>query len=240
MAKISIPAPCHEKWSKMKPVRHDCRFCAICEKQVMDFTNKTDAEILEHFKKNNGKICGRFRQEQLNRPLCTPTLKPVAQARRSGLTAAAASVAVLLMAQQPVEVQYLAPVQTEQSPVRQAPTNTAKVAPRHVKKQNAARIISGKVVDEYTERGLENVKVKLSNTQHRTTTNANGIFTLEVPIKKLQNDPAKIRLSSNGYTTSEFLLTGRLQIEDLSLVFSLEKKRRKKSKQLMGSPIFFL
>ncbi|MBX2892484.1 MAG: carboxypeptidase-like regulatory domain-containing protein [Saprospiraceae bacterium] len=240
MAKISIPAPCHEKWLKMKPVRHDCRFCATCEKQVVDFTNKTDTEILEHFKKKNGKICGRFRQEQLDRPLYTPTLKRVVQARRSGLTAAAASVAVLLMAQQPLDDQHLAPVQTEQSPVQQAHTKTGKVAPPHIKKQNATRIISGKVVDEYTERGLENVKVKLCNSQYRTTTDANGIFTLEVPIKKLQNGPAKIRLSSNGYITSEFLLTDRLQIEDLSLVFSLEKKRRKKSKQLMGSPRFFL
>lgn len=46
------------------------RHCAACAKTVVDFTLKTDTEILAYLTKAAGtQICGRFVAEQLNRPL---------------------------------------------------------------------------------------------------------------------------------------------------------------------------
>jgi len=53
------------------------RFCAACQKTVIDFTVMTDAEILDIFRNSKTNICGRFFAEQLNRPLQEPgTIKP--------------------------------------------------------------------------------------------------------------------------------------------------------------------
>ena len=53
------------------------RFCAACQKTVIDFTVMTDAEILDIFRNSETIPCGRFFPEQLNRPLQeTQIIKP--------------------------------------------------------------------------------------------------------------------------------------------------------------------
>lgn len=65
MSSLFIPEPCHENWGKMSPTEQG-RFCAVCTKEVMDFTRKNEAEILQHLKEADGKTCGRFLPEQLD------------------------------------------------------------------------------------------------------------------------------------------------------------------------------
>jgi hypothetical protein len=63
--KISIPAPCHESWDAMSPDSKG-RFCAMCEKTVVDFTGMKAPEISDYFFANSGrKVCGRFETAQL-------------------------------------------------------------------------------------------------------------------------------------------------------------------------------
>ncbi|MBO2010390.1 carboxypeptidase-like regulatory domain-containing protein [Hymenobacter negativus] len=68
-ASIHIPQPCHESWDAMTP-NVSGRHCAACQKTVVDFTHKTDAEILAYLAKAaGGRTCGRFAAGQLERPL---------------------------------------------------------------------------------------------------------------------------------------------------------------------------
>ena len=62
---LSIPQPCHEDWQAMTHAEKG-RFCDKCMKNVHDFTNKTDREILDAYAKDQ-KLCGRFKADQLNR-----------------------------------------------------------------------------------------------------------------------------------------------------------------------------
>lgn len=66
---IRIPEPCHEDWSKMNP-NDKGRHCFSCNKTVIDFTNKSNAEVTDILKiKSDKKLCGRFYKSQLNNPL---------------------------------------------------------------------------------------------------------------------------------------------------------------------------
>jgi hypothetical protein len=47
---LTIPKPCHENWEQMTPVEQG-RFCASCQKQVIDFTNMNDRQLATFFKK---------------------------------------------------------------------------------------------------------------------------------------------------------------------------------------------
>lgn len=63
--KIAIPKPCHEDWNAMTPDETG-RFCNVCTKGVVDFTNMKAVEIQDYFIKNQGqRICGRFKNEQV-------------------------------------------------------------------------------------------------------------------------------------------------------------------------------
>lgn len=65
MLNISIPQPCHEDWNAMTPTEKGA-FCAVCTKEVMDFSTMSDDEVKNYFLLNAGKkTCGRFRKSQL-------------------------------------------------------------------------------------------------------------------------------------------------------------------------------
>ncbi len=69
---LSVPEPCHENWDAMTPTEKG-RFCASCQKDVVDFTNMGQAELIAFFrKKTSGNVCGRFYEDQLNNPMPVP------------------------------------------------------------------------------------------------------------------------------------------------------------------------
>lgn len=79
--RLEIEDPCHENWDNMNPVEKGSsdrviragRYCDSCQKQVIDFSNMSDREIAQFFKKpSTGSICGRFMTDQLNRDLDIP------------------------------------------------------------------------------------------------------------------------------------------------------------------------
>lgn len=73
---FSVPEPCNEDWNGMSP-QGNGRYCGSCQKVVVDFTSKTNEEILEHIKANAGKTCGTFKSSQL------PPSDPYRQNERS-------------------------------------------------------------------------------------------------------------------------------------------------------------
>ena len=64
--KLEIEVPCNEDWNKMKIGMHS-RHCDSCEKNVMDFTKMSRAEIILHLLTNsNDTTCGRMTQDQFD------------------------------------------------------------------------------------------------------------------------------------------------------------------------------
>jgi TonB-dependent SusC/RagA subfamily outer membrane receptor len=64
---LHINEPCSESWDDMTPTDKG-RFCASCQKTVLDFTTASDNEIIAHLEKMKGNIfCAQFEDGQLNR-----------------------------------------------------------------------------------------------------------------------------------------------------------------------------
>lgn len=69
---LTIAEPCHESWDAMTPDAKG-KFCGSCQKQVVDFSNMSDRQVAEFFKKpSTGSVCGRFMTDQLDRPIEIP------------------------------------------------------------------------------------------------------------------------------------------------------------------------
>jgi hypothetical protein len=74
--KLSIPTPCHEDWNTMTATQSG-KFCASCQKTVVDFSRMSDAEIIRYFTDFQGDTCGRLTEKQLNSVIAEPlVLKP--------------------------------------------------------------------------------------------------------------------------------------------------------------------
>jgi hypothetical protein len=73
---LHIAQPCPESWAAMTPTSAG-RHCAACQQTVVDFTLKTDAEIVAHLAQaSRADVCGRLRTDQVGRALVAGTGVP--------------------------------------------------------------------------------------------------------------------------------------------------------------------
>lgn len=63
--KITIPKPCSANWVNMNPSLNG-RFCTNCQKEVIDFTKFSNAELYQYFEQSGDKVCGKFHPQQLD------------------------------------------------------------------------------------------------------------------------------------------------------------------------------
>jgi len=193
---LSLPKPCPTSWGAMMPTATG-RHCAACQKTVVDFTNKTDAEILAHLAQATGGTCGRFRSDQLGRPLWRPVR---ASPRRLWLSAVLAASSMLSAVKAGVQPKYA--LSTTSVPFGSPATSTSilqEVSPTS-RVPGEPVTLQGTIVDARTGEHLPGVTILLKGAQTEISTNADGNFTL-----RLQPESKRITLvvSSVGYETIE-------------------------------------
>ena len=62
---IQLSFQCDESWDKMPNINQG-KFCGKCSKNIYDLTDKSESEIHQLYKENNGKLCGKIRPQQLS------------------------------------------------------------------------------------------------------------------------------------------------------------------------------
>src|SRR5690348_10498025 len=65
---LHVPSSCRQNWNDMVP-GNSGRFCLSCQKQVVDFSNMSDAQLANYFKTYRGGGCGKFSGDQINREI---------------------------------------------------------------------------------------------------------------------------------------------------------------------------
>ena len=192
---LTIAQPCAESWDAMTPASGG-RHCAACQKIVVDFTHKTDAEILAYLKHANGASCGQFRAGQLARPLL-----PAAPASRwrSWLSAVLAVGGVLGAGRAAGQTLKYGggpeSVAATNSAVRTTSTPTTPVLPE-ASVPTAPRTASGLfalhgvVADAQNNTPLPGVMVLLEGTNDEAVTDSQGQFVLQT-----NTNPAALWLS---------------------------------------------
>lgn len=210
MPTLHIAQPCAESWTTMTPTGPG-RHCASCQQVVVDFTRKTDAEILAYLAGAASKPCGRFRATQLERPLRPP---PAASRWRAWLGAllAVGSLGSGLAPQAAAQYHYAGsagplPATPPPSPKPAPPARPAPSAPDAALTTalptllpGSSLAIRGVVRDAATHELLPGVTVLIKGTTKGTSTNEQGEFEL-APTAANQN--ITLIFSSVGYSNSE-------------------------------------
>ena len=189
--RLLLPQPCAESWDAMTPASGG-RHCAACQKTVVDFTWKTDAEILAFFAQVPGGSCGRFLASQLARPLRPEVPARPAPPRWQGWLAAALAL-WSLRAEATGAPQPVRPLPSAQPRRRQpAPPPT---------RQAAGRVVRGVVFDAQRQAPLAQAKVRLNGTRRVATTDAHGHFRLWVPARRGPHRPPVLVVERLGFAT---------------------------------------
>ncbi|MEM1218514.1 MAG: carboxypeptidase-like regulatory domain-containing protein [Bacteroidota bacterium] len=188
---------CTEKWADMTPVEQG-RHCAVCDRCVVDFSEKSTLEVLHTLTFSKEKICGHFRPDHFS----LPEKKP--KKSRHHLTLAALFPILLggantLQAQQPIVTP------TEQHPFG---TNTPIADQREAKKaphQAAKSQFKGLVLDE-TGEPMIFCSVSIEGTKTGTSTDFDGHFTLDLDWANLP-DTIRVGFYYVGYEPVQIELT---------------------------------
>ncbi|MGS4346372.1 carboxypeptidase-like regulatory domain-containing protein [Myroides odoratus] len=169
---IQIPEPCSEDWNQMTPLEKG-RFCAVCEKQIFDFSTYTKEELIKEVQRK-GKLCGRV-PTQFIHTIEVEKTKPLGL-KLNGIVAAAINLLVLTTA---TAVQGQEKVKVEQQ-VKES-ENIPEIEQQQTKQtKQTFRVIRGKVMDEEGF-ALPSVSVLIKGTQLGVGTDLDGGFELKVP-----------------------------------------------------------
>jgi hypothetical protein len=210
---LSIAQPCTESWAAMTPIATG-RHCAACQKTVVDFTLKTDAEILALLAQAAGSgTCGRFRAEQLNRPLQLPELTSRWRTWLAAVLTAGSLTSLLTTraSAQAASVSYAggpAPlVQSDRAPATptQRLTGEVVIAPPVVTAPSTAEpgkplLLRGIVRGDDAIGPLPGVTIRIKNTEIGCSTNSDGEFELLIAP---EHQSGQMQLSFVGFESQE-------------------------------------
>ncbi len=163
---ITIPHPCSEKWDKMGPAEKG-RFCASCQKTVIDFSALTDAAIMNTIKAaGSGNLCGHFHPSQLNREVTRY------QPKHSFVAPLLKRIAASLLFFQVIATTALA--QKVKPKTHQQP----KAAKQEKDTRPIPRGIRGCITDYATNEPLPGLIVKIAGTDITAITTTSGTYFL--------------------------------------------------------------
>lgn len=158
---ISIPEPCHKGWQNMTPVEKG-RFCASCQKKVLDFTHLSDNEIIKVVTKNDN-LCARIDVSQLNRNL----IKTKTKSNYFGYFATTVLAFFGLGTENVVAQEKPVVEQTDLKYLNKASDSVKKIT------------VTGVVKNVYGQ-SLPGAIIKIKGTKNSTITDRNGKYTIEV------------------------------------------------------------
>ena len=182
---LSIPEPCHQNWDGMTPTQHG-RYCNACAKEVIDFSNMSDSDVLNYFlKEKNDTICGRAFPDQLDRNIYAASQKKKYWQWQYILTAFLFFMKPAKTKAQGAVVYITADTASKGNPLKEKVSNIKKIT------------INGIIKDE---KGIPVpfASIKIKGTNKGSSAKENGSFSLEV-----DSLAVSLQVSAVGYVTKQ-------------------------------------
>lgn len=192
---LKIENPCTESWAAMS--QNDTgRHCKSCNKNIVDFSQLNDSEIIKYLSKNNSaKTCGRLEPHQLERIIKADLNKSKRNRFHQIITT------LLLIGAAKSTVAQTQPSQHQTATSKSNNENLNNITALQKNKQDSlTQIIEGKVIAEDDKQPLPGVPVKIKGTNSGVFTNSEGKFKLFIP-ENLQGKKIELEFKYLGFKT---------------------------------------
>ncbi len=164
-SRVTVKNPCSKNWNSFEQ-REDHRFCQSCNKDIVDFREMSDSEIISYLNNSNKSVCGL-----INRATPAPTFTHKKSLIAHSLIAVSAflfgvkdAVSQNKIESNSISVDFL--------------TDTK--SPITVKTSNQLKVYVTGVVTDNSGEGLKGVNVVIKGTTIGTQTNKKGEYGIEI------------------------------------------------------------
>lgn len=182
---FKIASPCSENFGNMLSVSEG-KYCEVCAKTVIDFSQMTDNEIATFIHLNKGKeICGTIQPQQQNKKYLFVQPQKAESPVKRYVMAILASLLTTIPSQ--LQAQNTVNTQTKEVNLPQNQDITSL-------KTTSYRSISGKLINKETQKPLSYIKVVLDLDSTSSNLELVELYELSIEIDKAKKDSA---LSSN-------------------------------------------
>lgn len=177
--RIELPNACHQAFDAM-PRTESGRYCALCERTIIDFTLFSDDEFIEYLTSHQFKIsCGIFRRDQLNRDYAFQKTRPFFRFPTINKWMAAFLLLPLHLPQ--------GFAQTQKHSTHQTINKTKNDTPIH---------LQGKLVANDSTSGIAHIEIKLLDSNlfvlQTTQTDSSGKFVFDISADRI-NDTVQLQ-----------------------------------------------
>ncbi|PZW38772.1 carboxypeptidase-like protein [Mesonia algae] len=213
---IDIPKPCNEGWQNMTPSQKG-RFCASCQKEVIDFTQLSSSDITRKIKSSKN-LCGRFTKDQLQQNY---TISSHNNLSRLGIALGLGSIIAVAQpsfAQEKRSRQYsVLDFKTHNKKEKQNEENTTQVLKNSAPFCELIKFISinGTVTDNF-DLPVPNVSITQQNTSNATQTDLDGNYLIQIPKKDL-NEEVSLEFTYIGFDTQKVIINKESKKIDIVL-----------------------
>jgi hypothetical protein len=191
MIQLNVPNPCSKKWVELKGSSPK-RYCESCDTVVVDFSTMTDKELFTYFSEQKLKVCGRFREDQLNRELKTSF-------RENRMF----PIWLVLFGIVPnIESASAQNVSINQSVFVDDRRSVEQLS---VTQDTTYKVFRGKVLAQDDGLGIPGAIINIKNTEVACQTDINGDFSLTIP-DSLWSEKITVQIISIGFETIEMTI----------------------------------
>jgi hypothetical protein len=174
--KLSMRFQCNESWEKMHE-KATGKFCTSCCRTLVDFSGYSDAELLNYFHSNKGRICGRLRPGQMNRYLFPPS-----DPRKTNSFKSILGTILLFL------------IGKESFSEKDIPTaslysfydNNEAQQKNDKNESDTAGYVTGKVIDEILRTPVSGARIMIQGNSYEAVTNSEGQFSIPLDKKSFQ------------------------------------------------------
>lgn len=214
---LRLDKPCTQQWSEMTPSEQG-RFCDSCQKNVVDFTEMTDNEILKFISDNQAGFCGQFRGSQLNRPFVHTQLNGGSKRLNSFLTGLAiAGAAGSLSAQSADTTSYHPTVVIDE----RHPTGPVCIKQKTPAADTSDLVLHITVIDTVEHYPMAFALVYLPGSNIGVQTDSAGKATMTIPYAMLGDSTLTVKAGSQGYLTQSVVVDTHKRTQELTIEFSI-------------------
>jgi hypothetical protein len=191
------------------------KFCALCSKTVVDFTQLSDTEIIELLENTSGKLCGRLRKQQINR-----LLEIHQPAHNSQLYKVLAGLLVVGIPVNSIAAD-ISPSQVEIASFHEnEPVGESKVVQQEKPRTDTLRnVIRGTILDAHSKEPVYDALVRIKDTRTGRRADFDGNYKLIIP-DSLVTEEITLVVKSLDYEEIELKISGNDLPLDLEILMN--------------------